>query len=347
MLNVKMLKMKKIIFMMVAMIGFAMNAQTYTEPSIFDNTYASLRYGVTSMMHPKNFDKNWSHNLAGQTTLQLGKWITPRTGFALEGTVSWNTFSCKKWGDNIVPFMTVSALGKYRLIDDGRWAFTLAAGPGWMHSFKPGDGDKNNLMAKAEIELNYRINDRLTLDIVPELAYNLTPKGSEGTQEMGVSVNGHYAWYGLNVGVTYRLGGKFKECPYTYTQGEVDHLNAMINDLRAELEKKPKQVVTEKEIIKTVEVVKPVQGVYTVMFAKNSAELTTEAKAMLDEVAGSVEIVATASPEGSERRNNELSQERANVVKDYLANRGVKVIAASGVGVDGPASNRVATVIVK
>lgn len=338
--------MKKILMMMVAMVAaISMSAQTYVAPKFTDNTYVSIRYGVTALTHPGCLSGiNWAHSLAQQSELQFGKYITPKFGVALDGVVSWDTFSCTKLSDYTVPFVTVSALAKYRLIDTHKFALTAVTGPGWAHGFYKDAADANDLMAKFQVELAYKVTDRLAVEVVPELNYNITNFYAYGTR-VNPRFDSRNSWYGVNVGVTYRLGDGFKKCPYAYTQGDVDHLNATINDLRAALDEKPREVV--KETVKTVEVTKAVQAVYTVLFAKNSAELTEAAKATLDKVAGTVDVVATASPEGTAARNDVLSQERADVVKTYLEGKGVKVTSAKGLGVDGPASNRIATVFVK
>ena len=60
-----------------------------------------------------------------------------------------------------------------------------------------------------------------------------------------------------------------------------------------------------------------------------------------------VQIVGTASPEGSQEINDKLSQARADVVADYLKSKGVVVDEAVGKGVQGTTSNRLAVVYVK
>ena len=86
-----------------------------------------------------------------------------------------------------------------------------------------------------------------------------------------------------------------------------------------------------------------------VTFAQGKSALTKEAKAALDEVkAGKhVQIVGTASPEGSKEINDKLSQARADVVAKYLQDKGVVVDEATGKGVQGNTSNRLAVVYVK
>ena len=86
-----------------------------------------------------------------------------------------------------------------------------------------------------------------------------------------------------------------------------------------------------------------------VTFAQGKSYLTSEAKKVLDGVAqgSKVKIIGTASPEGSSSLNKKLSQDRANVVANYLKNKGVTVEKADGKGVQGATSNRLAVVFVK
>ncbi|MCF0244370.1 MAG: SusC/RagA family TonB-linked outer membrane protein [Bacteroidaceae bacterium] len=106
-----------------------------------------------------------------------------------------------------------------------------------------------------------------------------------------------------------------------------------------------KPVVTEviKEVVKEV----PAGGVYVVNFAVNSTTLSAEAKAELDKVQGSANVVAYASPEGNPEANKKLSEGRAQSVADYLKAKGVTVLNANGEGAPNKASNRIAIVTVK
>lgn len=109
---------------------------------------------------------------------------------------------------------------------------------------------------------------------------------------------------------------------------------------------KPVEVVKEvtKEVTKEVYTG---NGVHVVCFAQGKYELTAEAKAELDNVKGSCDVVAYASPEGDVDANKTLSENRAKAVADYLTSKGVKVNKVAGEGAKNEASNRIAIVTVK
>ncbi|MBF1423570.1 MAG: OmpA family protein, partial [Prevotella histicola] len=129
-------------------------------------------------------------------------------------------------------------------------------------------------------------------------------------------------------------------------QAEIDALNAQINELR---NRKP-EVIT-KEVVKEVPAIKElsVSDLVFVTFAQGKSNLTREAKAALNNVkeGSHVQVVGTASPEGSKEINDRLSQARADVVANYLKSRGVNIDEATGKGVQGVTSNRLAVVYVK
>lgn len=340
---------------MIALVAmFAMNAQTLEQTKFIDNTYVTMRYGVTGLMKPSSFkyvrgtrgtcgDKSngLAHSLAQQTELQFGKWVTPRFAVALDGVVSWDTFSSlHKMSDYTVPFITVSALAKYRFVDTNKFAFTTVTGPGWVHGFvKNGTGknDKNDLMAKFQLEFTYKLTDRLDVDVVPELNYNLTRNGANKQPYF----DSHDAWYGLNVGITYRLGNQFTECPYKYTQADVDKLNAEINDLRARQPEVVEKIV-EKVVTKEVKT----QTTYVVAFDYGKAELDQAGRDVLNAIPTDavVDVQGEASYPGSKNFNQKLSERRAIVVSDYLTNRGIKVAGCNGIGETG---HQIVKVVVK
>ena len=84
-------------------------------------------------------------------------------------------------------------------------------------------------------------------------------------------------------------------------------------------------------------------------FQQGKSVLVSEMKKSLDKITeGShVDIVGTASPEGSKAVNDKLSLARARRVAEYLMSRGVIVDNISGKGVQGVTSNRLAVIYVR
>ena len=160
----------------------------------------------------------------------------------------------------------------------------------------------------------------------------------------------------LNAGLVYKFANSNGTHNFTIVtprdQAEIDALNAQINDLR---NRKPEVITKEvvKEVVKEVPSVKvkefTVSDLVFVTFAQGKSALTKDAKAALNNVKQGVhvQVVGTASPEGSKELNDRLSQARADVVANYLKGRGVIVDEATGKGVQGVTSNRLAVVYVK
>ena len=315
--------------MFALLLGMAVNmtAQTIVKPATFDNTYVSVRYGVTAFMHPGcNEFTNFAHSLAGQSEIQFGKYITPKFGVALDGTLGWDTYSCKKMSKNVVPFVSVAALAKYRVVDFNRFGVVAVAGPGWIHAFDANSNsehfDQNGIFTKFQLEFSYKVTDRVIVDVVPELNYNFTSGKVEHNHQP--TFDARNAWYGLNVGLTYKFGNDFQLCDKLYTAAEWNALNEEVNNLRAELAKKPKEVkVVETKVVK--ETVKDATFLPSVTFERGSAVVGSidDLIKVVKATTGIVTLVGSTSPEGPEELNADLATARANAVKKALVKAGV------------------------
>ena len=201
----------------------------------------------------------------------------------------------------------------------------------------------NDFGVKFKAEVNYNVTERWQLNLIPEFNYNLT--GADESAGEHPKFNVCNSWYGLKVGVTYKIGKQFTECPYKYTQADVDKLNAEINDLRA---RQPETVtkVVEKVVTKEVAVKTVYQPVYVVAFDFAKAELDQAARDVLDAIPTDavVDVQGEASYPGAKKFNQKLSERRASVVTEYLTKRGVKVANSNGVGATG---HQIVTVVVK
>ena len=349
--------MKKIFSLMIAIVAmFTMNAQTFESSRFIDNTYFRLEGGATALTHPGCLGyEDFGHTIQGVIGAEVGKWITPKFGVAFEGDFGIrNGSEYGKFNDEDKAqrfnYITVTGLTKFNMSNifagwnpERKWEFVLATGPMWIHGF-PGKNYENDFGVKFKAEVNYNATERLQLNLIPEFNYNLTGCYSYGTYEHP-RFDSRNSWYGLKVGVTYKMGKQFTECPYKYTQADVDKLNAEINDLRA---RQPETVtkVVEKVVTKEVAVKTVYQPVYVVAFDFAKDKLDQAARDVLDAIPADavVDVQGEASYPGAKKFNQKLSERRASVVTEYLTKRGVKVANSNGVGATG---HQIVTVVVK
>lgn len=89
-----------------------------------------------------------------------------------------------------------------------------------------------------------------------------------------------------------------------------------------------------------------VQNEYVIFFEKGNYSLEEGCLDKLDEIPENSRVCVTgfSSPEGDSNKNIELSQRRADEVSAYLRKRNINVDSSVGLGVQGPASNRVVIV---
>lgn len=345
---------------MIAIVAmFTMNAQTFESSRFIDNTYFRVEGGATALTHPGcNGYDNFGHTIQGVIGAEVGKWITPKFGVAFEGDFGIRNGSKfgyfnYEWVDaeqyqkaQRFNYITVTGLTKFNMSNifagwnpERKWEFVLATGPMWIHGF-PGKNYENDFGVKFKAEVNYNATERLQLNLIPEFNYNLTGCYSYGTYEHP-RFDSRNSWYGLKVGVTYKMGKQFAECPYKYTQADVDKLNAEINDLRA---RQPETVtkVVEKVVTKEVKT----QTTYVVAFDYGKAELDQAGRDVLNAIPTDavVDVQGEASYPGSKNFNQKLSERRATVVSDYLTNRGIKVGNCNGMGETG---HQIVKVVVK
>lgn len=336
------------------------------KANFWDNWYVGAKVGVET---PLTFDPVFPLNPA--LGVKIGKWFSPYFGANIEGLTSFgdNGFVANARGG-------VSALDSktvFRNVNVGlngtiNWTnlflgynenkvfeVTSDLGVGFYHVFgddilDPGDnkGDNTELTAKTSIDFAWNLGASKAWQVYvePAIYWNLTSGPGDC-----VEMNKKAAQLGLFAGFNYKF--KTSNGTHNFKKLSLDDLNDQINDLRSQLAQKPKEVI--KEVVKEVPVEKKeskevrIDNLYFVTFQQGKSVLVKDAKAALDNIkAGShVEIVGTASPEGSKEINDKLSQARADVVAKYLQDRGVIVDSATGKGVQGVTSNRLAVVYVK
>ena len=375
--------MKKLFLLFaVAMMTVSASAQVTVEGSKFtDNWSIGIQGGVAT----KTNNNRWLHNLNANAGLRIGKEITPVFGLVAEGNVYFGDRAMDSGNINytFAKSLNVNLLGKVNLSnlfggykgEPRLFEVSALFGYGWLHGFGAYEHFGGGFVTYTEL-LQYAVNqawgnvravdnvempalNKLTSKAAIDFTFNLGAK-KEWQIFIQPSINFYdlndfkyninKSFVQLNAGVVY----KFKNSNGTHNfkiaqlrdQAEIDELNRIINELR---NRKP-EVIT-KEVIKEVQVGKEVrvEDLVFVTFAQGKYNLTNEAKAALDKVkeGAHVQVVGTCSPEGSKELNDRLSQNRANVVADYLKARGVIVDEALGKGVQGVTSNRLAIVYVK
>ena len=352
--------MKKVIFMMLmAFSAIVVNAQTAVQTSkVLDNTYFGIEGGVAT---PLDFDHVFPLN--STASLHFGKWFTPVVGAEVEGTAWFGSHIYGGAQERFDTYGTHNAVrGSYvglnglvnltNLLCDYKgtprtFEVNALAGFGWIHDYTPNESNKydNHLGAKTGLDFAFNLGEAKahTISVRPAVLWNLSQPGNHIEQ---LAFNKHGAQLYLGVGYTYHF--KTSNGTHHFKLYDVGAMQDEINRLREELAKKPTEVVREREVIRETVTTKVIDGTeHVVYFSQNSDVLTSEAKAVLDNVKGTVKVNGYASPEGTEQYNKELSQRRANVVADYLRSKNVTVTETVGRGVVGEASNRVAVVTVQ
>ena len=339
--------MKKFILIFVAMFTFAtsMFAQeqtNYTGSSKFtDNVSVTVQGGVLT-----SFDNFYSGHTAMAPIALVGvdKYVNPWFGVGVEartligtGNGSYNTKTTFDWV-NLSGYAKFNVLNMFNYNGERRtFEPVVYTGLGWGHS--TACLHTNQATYRAGVELNLNLGKEKAWGIV------LNPSVVWGGMT-DYKLNKHNGSFEVTAGVVYHFktsnGTRTFAKPRLYSQSEIDALNARIK----ELDSRP---VAVKEVINTNSTasINVVEKTYIVTFAKSKADLTNAAKANLDKITGTVVIEASASPEGTTKFNQKLSEDRANAVKSYLESRGVNVTKATGLGVVGNESNRIAIVTVQ
>ena len=336
--------MKKFILSLMVMLTVMLssaNAQiAYQKADFLDNVYVGLNGGVSS---PLDFNSVTPFN--AQAGVKVGKNWSPVFGTNIEGTA---VFGDNHFADShtFVKATYVGLNGTLNLTNlflnynpDKVFETSLEAGIGWIHNYHTStptniDGHANYLGAKTGVILAWNIgnNKAWQLYAEPSVYWNLSKTDK-------IQFNKHNAQLAVSVGVVYKFKTSNKThnfkvyniYDYTSALEEARDRIAALEAQNAELSKRPTETYNVVKETNKVSVDYS-QDIFTVSFFQNSAELTQDAKNILDKVGASlpVKIIGSTSPEGTTRRNSELSVQRANAVAEYLKSRGVEVVSAEG-----------------
>ena len=378
---------KLVLMLAAASMAASVSAQTVAESKAFDNVYVGINGGVatktTGHKWLSDLDPNAGLRIGRYFTPVFGLAVE---GNAYFSNKPWHSTGTAVRATNVSLLGTVNLSNLFGGYKGEPRAFEVSAlyGLGWMHVFTNNkavenltSGQRNRMTSKAALDFAFNFGSAKQFQFYVEPSINFAFLGKSHSHNVAVTPAGvtypetsygygykataqagqpayniNNSFVQLNAGLVYKFANSNGTHNFTIVtprdQAEIDALNAQINELR---NRKP-EVIT-KEVVKEVPSVKvkefTVSDLVFVTFAQGKSALTNDAKAALNNVKEGVhvQVVGTASPEGSKELNDRLSQARADVVANYLKGRGVIVDEATGKGVQGVTSNRLAVVYVK
>lgn len=322
--------MKKFILMFALMLGVvSANAQIATENrNFFDNISVGIEGGVST---PMDFNSIFPLNTV--VGLKVQKDLSPIFGLQLEGLAILNdnhfsdiktTVKATNVGLNGVVNLS-NALFGYKGTPR-TFEVSAVGGLGWLHTWTT---SVNNMTAKTGLDIAFNLGKAKAHSIVitPAVFWNLNKfndiKFDKRGSQLALTVSYVYHFKtsnGTHSFKTYDVGAMLDE---------IHRLNGALEECE---KREPKVIekVVEKVVVKEVPATSTAaiaETEWTVTFETGKSTLSTEAKATLDKVGNDaiVNVLGEASPEGSKAFNKKLAAKRANVVKEYLTNRGVNV----------------------
>ena len=299
---------------------------------------------------------------APNASLRIGKNLTTVFGLAVEGTAYFGANEKSNLSNKtFVNVTNVSLLGTFNLsnlfgsyVGEPRTFEVIALGGfGWMHYFG-GVSKLNYVTSKFGVDFALNLGNAKAWQIYlePNIMYALDGwfGSSEVNSKNGLKYNLQRACLGANIGVNYKFGCSNGTHNYANAQlrnqGEINSLNARINELRntiqtkdglitekdnriEELEMaldecKKKPAVVVEEVVKKENVLQPIvifgQGKSTIDPAQY-ASIEMIAKYMRNHRDAKILVRGFASPEGDPELNQKLSVARAVSVMTALINK--------------------------
>ncbi len=333
-------KFFSILVALVMMITLA-NAQTVEHSRLFENTYVTLTGGgiTTYQQNGEAFFWSGAENVVKSIRpiagLEVGKYITPVFGLSLEGLAMFNTTGSNTVVDqhNIIGNMKFNLSNWFGGYKGEPRLFEVVAVPGlgWGHDY--GDVQhkfKNYLTYNAGLEMNFNLGKAKAwqINVKPVVMWN------NYNREIGHHVQNMQGR--IQVGLTYKFGSTKKSgtrshnfvlCPYSVTQANYDVLQKKYDEL-ANRAPEVKEVVRTVVELKEIPVETPkfiTTGKTFITFEIGSSVLSTTEKAKIEEFVKSmpegmnINLVGSADTKtGTDKINNKLAAERAEVVKNVL-----------------------------
>jgi outer membrane protein OmpA-like peptidoglycan-associated protein len=365
---------KTILLSMFALGALTINAQTVVVKGggFWDNWSMGVQGGATMKMSGEGFFKSARPAFG----LTLGKQWTPILGIDIQGMGYVNTTN----SSTMIDASDVSLIGRMNLMNlfagyNGMprpFEVETVTGLGWLHHYMTDSGDTDDLSARVGLNFNFNLGEDAawTLGIKPAVLFNLT--GEYPSKKL--AFNRNKANMEILLGLTYHFADEDGNRHFALVNA-IDPLalaamNEEINDLREVIVAKDVELVgladelmvvqdqlneaRNKEMETTGQTIKILESV--VAFPFNQSDVQTSQMPSLEHAANylkdnpdaKITVNGYASPEGTEEYNLQLSQRRADAVKNILVDKyGIAAdrINAIGHGVGDvfsvPAWNRV------
>lgn len=336
---------KTILLTALACVTLAANAQDLIvrNGGITENWSFGLNAGGTMAMKHHPFFKS-ARPVFG---LSINKQWTPILGTEIQSLGYFNTTSSATAIDD----SDISLLAKMNLMnlmggyqgEPRTFEVETVTGLGWLHHFKNGSGDTNDLSSRMGMNFNLNLGESKawTLSLKTAIVYNLTGNFPEKKIEFDMDK----ARFEALVGLTYHLPNCYGDHYFTMVPvcdpQEMNAVNDEVNNLRqlvaardaelvaaaasiAALEDQIENMPGEVDVTETI--ITPPMPETVITFRQGSAEVEDLQLPDVEMVANYLKtnadakilIYGYASPEGNADFNQELSQRRADRVKKLL-----------------------------
>lgn len=365
---------KTILLSVFALSTLTINAQTAVVEGggFWDNWSMGIQGGATMKMSGAGFFKSARPAFG----LTVGKQWTPILGMDIQGMGYVNTTN----SSTMIDASDVSLIARMNLMNlfagyEGMprpFEIETVTGLGWLHHYMNGGGDADDMSARVGLNFNFNLGEDAvwTFGIKPAVVFNLT--GEYPIKK--VAFNRNHSNMEILFGLTYHFvnsdGNRHFALVNAVDPMVLAAMNEEINDLREVVVAKDVELVgladellmvqnqlneaRNKKVEASGETINIVESV--VAFPFNQSDVQSSQMPSLEHVANylknnpdaNITVNGYASPEGTEEYNLQLSQRRADAVKDILVNKyGIEAnrINAIGHGVGDifsePAWNRV------
>lgn len=340
--------------------GFAQNnneQQNYAGSSrFFDNWSIGLSGGVRTNLH------TWEAVQGGHFGIELGRKITPI--FGIRGTVGVGINDLSNWqghtshihNGTVIDNINAYLLGTFNLTNaflgyNGKprvFELSAVAGVGYGHGFDSNGNIsstsvlyKDALLTRAGFDLDFNIGKERawTVGVRPYVVFNTAGHSQYCAAHSTFNVDATVVYHFKTSNKKHYIN---KAVLYDYAEAKMkNNLIAQLNkentDLRNENDALKSALVNAVNKVDTVLVEKQPEYTANVHFKKASSKIEDESEvvALAEQITAAgkkVSIFGYASSEGDENYNNNLSTQRAMVVKQALTKYVDKKLLGKAVG---------------